>query len=172
LVWRNLRIFIHRYVTGGFGWQAIIEPQILANKEDGTQFAKDIVSTIPKLFSRHKTYIKRPNYFITVLPLKGILWPLLLLYLPFALIHELTHAFAIRYSTSLRTIMLLPLITEIPFLAIAFLLPLPLYLAIPFALFGMTGIMSVEGDGGSFLNVKKILNMKLTLKVKGMEAWS
>ena len=166
MVWRNLKIFMCRYIISRFGWLITIEPQILTNKEDGTQLAKDVLSTIPKLFSRHKTYIKRPNYFITVYPFKSVLSYLLLIYLPFALIHELTHAVAIKYSVSMRTIVLLPLITEIPFLAMAFLLPLPLYLAIPFALFGMTGFMSVEGDGGSFLSAKKILS------VKGVEAWS
>ena len=149
-------MFIYKYLLSGFGWHTKIEPQILANKQDGMQFAKDIISTIPKLFSRHKTYIKRKNYFITVFPFNRVLDFLYLIFLPFAFIHELTHAFAIRYLNSIRSIILLPLITEIPFMSVCFFMKdLPVWLFIPSLLFGLTGFTSIAGDGISFLRLRK-----------------
>jgi len=162
--YQRLNSFFRHYILGGVGWSLHIEPNILMDKQAGSELAKDIIKNFHALFRRHKTYIRRKNYFLTIFPFKGLFSPLFLIFLPFALLHELTHAFAIKYLNSESSIILLPLLTESPFLCVFFIknyLPFPLFLVL--FVFGLTGFISIGGDGICFIEYyrgkRKIQNL-------------
>jgi len=162
--YQRLNSFFRHYILAGVGWSVQLEPDILMDKQAGSQLAKDIIQNFDAFFRRHKTYIRRKSYCLTIFPLKGLFAPLLLILLPFGLLHELTHAFAIKYLNSEGSIILLPLLTEVPLLSVVFIidhLPFPLFLI--FLLFGLIGLSSITGDGICFIKYykekRKIVNL-------------
>lgn len=150
----RIQYFLRRYISSGFGWQVEISNDIITEQQNGTQFAKDVIWNIPKLFKRHKTYVKRKHYFLIIHPLKGVLSPLVFFFffVP-ALLHELTYALALRYTSSYSTIQLLPMMTEIPFIFVWFLHVHPLIKSCSL-LIGVTGLVAMP-DLLNFLALRK-----------------
>lgn len=54
------------------------------------------------------------------MPTKWYLFPLMIVFLPLMLLHELTHALAIWLELSTQWIIMLPMVTELPFLFFGF----------------------------------------------------
>lgn len=153
--------FSTRYINLG-GWVCHIENYPL-NKKDASLFMRDILGNLKACFKSHKTYVKRDNYFLTILPTKKYLIPLNLIVMPFFLLHELTHALAMYFELSLEWIIMLPMVTEVPFFAFGMLSVhfrdvLPVWVTTLFLLVGSLGLASLDGDFVSWRYYKKSFN--------------
>jgi len=83
------------------------------------------------------------------MPTKWYLFPLMIVFLPLMLLHELTHALAIWLELSTQWIIMLPMVTELPFFilwVIGFVFKTSLILAMICWFIGMLGIISLNGD--------------------------
>lgn len=154
--------FYYRYIRGHGGWICNINDDYPLGKEDAKLFIRDFLGNLGALFKRHKTYIKRDSYSLTISPLSGILGFVQTIYLPFYLLHELTHALAMWLELSISWIIMLPMLTEIPFFMVgiagALLHSLSIWLTLLFLFVGMTGLMSINGDFLSWQYYKKANN--------------
>ena len=106
-----------------------------------------------------KKVIKRKDYKLTILSKRTLLAPVFFVtFLPFALIHELTHVLALKRGMSEKWICLLPMVTELPFLSItilSFFFSIPFIIFIFCTLFGLVGLCSFDGDFQTFLSYRK-----------------
>lgn len=144
---------------GGGGWICTLHTFPLA-KPDAKLFTKDLLSNLKCLFKRHKTYIRRDVFTLTIVPLHGLLGIMQVFFLPFYLVHELTHALAMWLELSVPWIIMLPMVTEYPFFILGFVgtkfYATFVWLWIFLMLFGLMGISCLNGDFLSWRSWRKM----------------
>jgi hypothetical protein len=149
----KLKTFFYKNILKPYGWTCKLDYDYSKNFDIGKHFTSDILNNFFVLFKNRTKYIDRKNeYFLIIYPFKKLSW-LALPLLPFMLVHELTHALALRLHLATKYVILLPLLTEIPFIVLLY------FPSSPFALLGLFGLIGLTsifyGDGASYYATKK-----------------